>query len=204
MLATGNGTFHLDGSPRMRQRPIADLLDALNGLGAGAKSDLGTGCPPVTIDGQRARRRLCVRQGRRLEPVPERPADGVALFPSGSTTVEVQGVLVSQPYVAMTLAVMEAFGVTIGNRKFRRFDVQPAPLPRPRLRDRARRLGRQLLLRPGGDHGGQHHRRGPGHVEHPGRHGVRGRPRAHGLHGRPRAGADDRHGGPAPRRSTST
>ena len=52
----------------------------------------------------------------------------------------------------MTLAVMEAFGVRIGNRKFRRFDVQPGALPRPRLRDRARRLGRQLLLRPGRDH----------------------------------------------------
>src|SRR5262249_7789293 len=34
--------------------------------------------------------------------------------------------LVSQPCVTMTTAVMEAFGVTIGNRKFRRFDVYPA------------------------------------------------------------------------------
>jgi 3-phosphoshikimate 1-carboxyvinyltransferase len=42
------------------------------------------------------------------------------------TTVEVQGPLVSVPYVSMTMAVMEAFGVTIGNRKFRRFDVRPA------------------------------------------------------------------------------
>ena len=42
------------------------------------------------------------------------------------TTVEVQGVLVSQPYIAMTLAVMEVFGVRVGNRKDRRFDVRPA------------------------------------------------------------------------------
>ena len=42
------------------------------------------------------------------------------------TTVEVQGALVSRPYVSMTLAVMEAFGVKAGNRKFRRFDVYPA------------------------------------------------------------------------------
>jgi 3-phosphoshikimate 1-carboxyvinyltransferase len=41
------------------------------------------------------------------------------------TTVEVEGPLVSQPYAAMTLAVMEAFGVRIGNHKFRRFNVQP-------------------------------------------------------------------------------
>ena len=50
MLATARGTFHLDGTPRMRERPIADLLVALNGLGARARSDLGTGCPPVTIE----------------------------------------------------------------------------------------------------------------------------------------------------------
>ena len=49
MVATGSGTFRLDGTPRMRQRPVADLLQALNGLGADARSDLGTGCPPVTV-----------------------------------------------------------------------------------------------------------------------------------------------------------
>ena len=37
-----------------------------------------------------------------------------------------QGTLVSQPYIAMTLAVMESFGVPVNNRKFRRFDVRPA------------------------------------------------------------------------------
>jgi 3-phosphoshikimate 1-carboxyvinyltransferase len=47
-------------------------------------------------------------------------------YASDTVTVEVQGVLVSRPYVSMTLAVMEAFGVRTGNRKFRRFDVYPA------------------------------------------------------------------------------
>jgi 3-phosphoshikimate 1-carboxyvinyltransferase len=41
-------------------------------------------------------------------------------------TVDIQGALVSQPYVAMTLNVMQAFGVAVDNRKFRRFDVRPA------------------------------------------------------------------------------
>src|SRR4051794_12265334 len=36
MVANGRGTYNLDGSPRMRQRPVADLLMALNGLGADA------------------------------------------------------------------------------------------------------------------------------------------------------------------------
>ena len=46
---------------------------------------------------------------------------------------------------------MAAFGRTISNRDFRRFNVEPAPYQRPPLRDRARRLGRQLLLRRRGD-----------------------------------------------------
>jgi 3-phosphoshikimate 1-carboxyvinyltransferase len=43
-----------------------------------------------------------------------------------TTTVEVQGLLVSQPFVTMTLTVMKEFGVEVENRKYRRFDVHPA------------------------------------------------------------------------------
>jgi 3-phosphoshikimate 1-carboxyvinyltransferase len=125
MVATGQGTYHLDGTPRMRERPVADLLTALNGLGADARSDLGTGCPPLTI-----------RAGGLYGGYAFVKGDVSSQFLSGLlmalpysrdiTTVEVQGVLVSQPYVAMTLAVMESFGVLVDNRKFRRFDVRPA------------------------------------------------------------------------------
>ena len=125
MLATGQGTFHLDGSPRMRQRPVADLLEALNGLGADARSDLGTGCPPVTIRASGLEGGYAFVKG----DVSSQFLSGLLMalpYSRDRTTVEVQGVLVSQPYVAMTLAVMAAFGVTVGNRKFRRFDVLPA------------------------------------------------------------------------------
>jgi 3-phosphoshikimate 1-carboxyvinyltransferase len=50
MVSLGHGAYRLDGVPRMRQRPIQDLLDALNQLGANARSDNGTGCPPITIE----------------------------------------------------------------------------------------------------------------------------------------------------------
>ena len=49
MLALGHGTFRLDGTPRMRERPIADLLDALRQLGANVVSETQTGCPPVVV-----------------------------------------------------------------------------------------------------------------------------------------------------------
>ena len=124
MVATGQGTYKLDGSPRMRERPVADLLQALNGLGADAKSDLGTGCPPLTViatglDGGNA-----FVKG----DVSSQFLSGLLMslpYSKDVTTVEVDGVLVSQPYVAMTLNVMEAFGVRVENRKNRRFDVRP-------------------------------------------------------------------------------
>jgi 3-phosphoshikimate 1-carboxyvinyltransferase len=125
MLATAEGTFHLDGNPRMRQRPIADLLTALNGLGARARSDLGNGCPPVTVEAAGLAGGYAWVKG----DVSSQFLSGLLLalpYARDSTTVELRGPLVSQPYVTMTLAVMEAFGVTVANRKFRRFDVNPA------------------------------------------------------------------------------
>jgi 3-phosphoshikimate 1-carboxyvinyltransferase len=125
MVATGQGTYKLDGTPRMRQRPVADLLMALNGLGADARSDLGTGCPPLTVVTSGLDGGYAHVKGN----VSSQFLSGLLMaLPNARdvTTVEVDGILVSQPYVAMTLAVMEAFGVRAGNRKFRRFDVRPA------------------------------------------------------------------------------
>ena len=125
MVATGSGTYRLDGSPRMRQRPVADLLQTLNGLGADARSDLGTGCPPVTVRARGLDGGIAMVRG----DVSSQFLSGLLMalpYARAATTVEVDGPLVSQPYVAMTLAVMSAFGVTAWNRKNRRFDVRPA------------------------------------------------------------------------------
>lgn len=48
-LCMGKGDFVLDGVPRMRERPIADLVDGLQQLGANVTCVEETGCPPVTI-----------------------------------------------------------------------------------------------------------------------------------------------------------
>jgi 3-phosphoshikimate 1-carboxyvinyltransferase len=125
MLATGRGVYHLDGSPRMRQRPVSDLLMALNGLGADARSDHDTGCPPVTVLANGMDGGYAFVRG----DVSSQFLSGLLMalpYAREATTVEVEGMLVSKPYVSMTLAVMEAFGVKASNRKDRRFDVHPA------------------------------------------------------------------------------
>jgi 3-phosphoshikimate 1-carboxyvinyltransferase len=125
MLATGRGIFTLDGTPRMRERPIADLLDALGAMGVDARSDLGTGCPPVTLRARGLNGGFASVKG----DVSSQFLSGLLMalpYATEETTVEVRGTLVSRPYIEMTLAVMNSFGVMINNRKFHRFDIYPA------------------------------------------------------------------------------
>lgn len=124
MAALGRGTYHLDGVPRMRQRPIAALIQALNGLGAIAKSDLDTGCPPVTVEASGLDGGYVFVRG----DVSSQFLSGLLMalpYSRDVTTVEVAGELVSKPYVDMTIGLMREFGVEVENRRHRRFDVRP-------------------------------------------------------------------------------
>ncbi len=125
LVSLGHGTYHLDGTPRMQQRPAADLLMALNRLGADARSDRNNGCPPLTVRADRLDGGHADVRG----DVSSQFLSGLLMaLPCArhATTIEVQGTLVSVPYIAMTLRVMESFGVAISNRQFRRFNIEPA------------------------------------------------------------------------------
>jgi 3-phosphoshikimate 1-carboxyvinyltransferase len=50
LCTLGFGQYRLDGNARMRERPIAELVDTLNRLGARVVCELGNGCPPVLIN----------------------------------------------------------------------------------------------------------------------------------------------------------
>jgi len=125
MVALGQGRFRLDGSPRMRQRPVQDLLDALAQLGVQAHCELGTGCPPVIVSAAGlAGGKACVSGS-----ISSQFLSGLLMAaPYARQPVEilVPDQLVSQPYVRMTLAVMERFGVKVYFEDFGRFLV-PAP-----------------------------------------------------------------------------
>lgn len=111
-LPLGRGTFRIDGIPRMRQRPIAPLLDALNALGADAVSEAGTGCPPVVV------RANGLRGGRAAMAGDQSSQFFSALllaapYAEQGVELEVIGDLVSKPYMTMTAAVMRDFGVEV-------------------------------------------------------------------------------------------
>ena len=127
MVTLGHGAFRLDGTPRMRQRPIRDLLDALGQLGADAASESGNGCPPVVV------RAAGLPGGRATVAgsISSQFLSGLLMAaPCASRPVElaVSGELVSKPYVEMTLAVMSAFGISVEVEDLSRF-VLPAGRP---------------------------------------------------------------------------
>jgi 3-phosphoshikimate 1-carboxyvinyltransferase len=123
-VCLGRGDFRIDGAPRMRERPIEDLLLALRELGAAVESELGNGCPPVRV-------RAAGLAGGRTRVRGERSSQYLsALLQVGPCTqrgleVEVEGRLVAAPYVNLTVAVMEQFGAHVERQGNRWFHVLP-------------------------------------------------------------------------------
>ena len=112
-LATlGHGSFRLDGVPRMRERPIADLLDALNQLARTRQRErrwLPTRrCACQWLAGGNGK---CAR--RHFQSVPQWLTHDRAGCAVHRSQLVIDGPLVSQPYVRMTLEVMKSFGVGV-------------------------------------------------------------------------------------------
>lgn len=112
MLSIGAGVYRLDGIERMRERPIGDLLSALQSLGVDIKSDAGNGCPPVSIyahglAGGKAPIRGDV-SSQYLSALLM-----VAPYAREPLTLQVVGELVSIPYIAITLQMMSDWGVAV-------------------------------------------------------------------------------------------
>lgn len=126
MVALGNGSYRLDGTPRMRQRPIQPLLDALNALGAEAVSEAGTGCPPVIVRARELKGgEVSVRGDLSSQFLSALMM--VAPCASGAVTIHIEGTLVSAPFVQMTLRMMKQFGVDACWEERNARIVVPAP-----------------------------------------------------------------------------
>lgn len=104
------GTVTIVGSERMKQRPITDLIDALNALGGEAHlTGAGSGPPLIVGDRVPVGRSITIDASRSSQFVSS--VAMIAPLLVGDTEILFEGnVLVSRPYVEMTLEVMSAFG----------------------------------------------------------------------------------------------
>ena len=125
-LALSGGEYRLSGVPRMHERPIGDLVDALRGIGARIDYLGHAGFPPLAI-----------------HPAEIRPAGAVRVNGDVSsqfltallmalplldvpTRIVVDGELISKPYVEITLDVMRRFGIHVQRDGWHAFEIPSA------------------------------------------------------------------------------
>lgn len=128
-LTLGRGQYTLDGEPRMRERPIGDLVETLEALGAIIQpsnqpiANRKLICPPITIHASSL-------PGGRANIAGDISSQFlsallmVAPYAKNPVTLTLSTELNSKPYVEMTLAIMEEFGVTVEHRGYEQFTVR--------------------------------------------------------------------------------
>jgi 3-phosphoshikimate 1-carboxyvinyltransferase len=128
-LTLGNGEYILDGDPRMRERPIGDLIDALHQLGVEMEST--NNCPPVEIFAKG----LPGGKTKIAGNISSQFLSAllmVAPYARSPIEIELTTDLNSKPYVDMTISIMKDFGVEITRDEYSRFTIHPAlylPIP---------------------------------------------------------------------------
>ncbi|MFQ5463277.1 MAG: 3-phosphoshikimate 1-carboxyvinyltransferase [Phycisphaerae bacterium] len=112
LCALGHGRYELDGVERMRQRPIGQLAEVLAALGAGIDYPMNSGCPPITIH---ARGLSGGHVGFHDAPSSQMISALLMAAPyaTGDVLIDVTGRVISRPYLTMTTAMMDAFGVGV-------------------------------------------------------------------------------------------
>jgi 3-phosphoshikimate 1-carboxyvinyltransferase len=122
LTCLGHGRFRLDGSVRMRERPIGQLVQGLHAIGAGIGYDGVEGYPPLTV----------VARGLGGGEIAfDRPPSSqfisailmVAPYAAHDVMIRVNGPLTSRPYVDMTIAVMRSLAVEVLSSEGQRFIV---------------------------------------------------------------------------------
>ncbi|MBB1438518.1 3-phosphoshikimate 1-carboxyvinyltransferase [Shewanella sp. SG41-4] len=122
-LTLGHGEFTLTGEPRMEERPIGDLVDALRQLGADVTYLKNDGFPPLTI-------KATGLNGGDVDIAGDLSSQFltallmVAPLTKDSVNINIKGELVSKPYIDITIALMKQFGVEVINHQYRRFEIK--------------------------------------------------------------------------------
>ncbi|MCL5254779.1 MAG: 3-phosphoshikimate 1-carboxyvinyltransferase [Gammaproteobacteria bacterium] len=121
-LAASAGEFSLGGEPRMHERPIGPLVDALHELGAEIHYEGEKGFPPLLIKGRSMRGGKVTIDGSMSSQFISALLMILPLLPEDSE-VELTGTIVSAPYIELTIAMMRQFGAEVDWRSPRCIQV---------------------------------------------------------------------------------
>ncbi|HET8870833.1 MAG TPA: bifunctional 3-phosphoshikimate 1-carboxyvinyltransferase/cytidylate kinase [Aquabacterium sp.] len=125
LSATQGGTFELSGIPRMHERPIGDLVDALRPLGCRIECLGKEGYPPLRLSGGQLNLSAPIRI--RGDVSSQFLTALLLALPLVSThqplTIEVEGELISKPYIEITLNLLSRFGIQVERQGWERFVI---------------------------------------------------------------------------------
>ncbi|MHC4182925.1 MAG: 3-phosphoshikimate 1-carboxyvinyltransferase [Planctomycetota bacterium] len=122
-LTLGKGRYEIDGVERMRNRPIQELLNGLNQLGADVTSQETTGCPPVAINASGLNGGTIKMKGN----ISSQYISAILLaapYATNDVHILITDDLVSKSYVDMTIEVMNRFGVNVKRNSYKEFHVK--------------------------------------------------------------------------------
>lgn len=122
-LCASVGQFELTGEPRMYERPIADLVDALRQCDADVQYLAEDGFPPLQINGHGLKGGTISIRGNVSSQFLTAMLM-VAPLCEGDVIIQVEGELVSKPYIDITLDVMKRFGVNVTNQAYQSFHIK--------------------------------------------------------------------------------
>jgi 3-phosphoshikimate 1-carboxyvinyltransferase len=123
-LAVLGGDYSLHGVARMHERPIGDLVEALNGIGAQIEYRGVPGFPPLHIRrGHIHAQGLQVRGNVSSQFLTALLMAAPLMAKEHPVTIEVIGELISKPYIEITLKLMRRFGVEVERDGWRAFTV---------------------------------------------------------------------------------
>ena len=121
-LAASKGEFILTGEPRMKERPIGHLVDALTQLNANVEYLESKDYPPVKITGKNLSGDIVSIDGS----ISSQFLTAILMVSpllDTDTTINIDGELVSKPYIDITLDIMSRFGVTVQNNNYQSFTI---------------------------------------------------------------------------------
>jgi 3-phosphoshikimate 1-carboxyvinyltransferase len=124
VASLGHGRYRLDGNTRMRERPIGELCDALNSLGGNTVCERSNACPPVLVVGSGLRGGTAYVEAEKSSQFLSALLMA-APCAQGPVELLLRGGLVSEPYVDMTIRMMQAFGVGVDQSESGRYRIAP-------------------------------------------------------------------------------
>ncbi|TRX56630.1 3-phosphoshikimate 1-carboxyvinyltransferase [Thalassomonas sp. M1454] len=122
-LAASEGEFVLTGEPRMKERPIGHLGDALVQLGADIEYLENKDYPPIKLKGKSLTGSSVTIDGS-ISSQFLTAILMIAPLLATDTNINIEGELVSKPYIDITLDIMQRFGVSVQNNDYKSFTVK--------------------------------------------------------------------------------